>query len=238
MDVIERTVESRDELIGLLNSKKKSQLSDYEMEHLFWNRKLLLEERCRGAGFGRQLNPDVFGIQFDFKFVWCPLPSTYPPTFAYDFLFKQVVYQPSVKVHLTRDGAELLNDSLTEGYVTVMIVREPFHRLVDAHLKQIQSSTEEEDRKIKCDILGLPYSSSNPAECHPTFSNFVDFIILQVSQSRKLNEFWVPYHMYCSVCALKWNYIIHYENLEFEENFFLRKVCKPSPLKMKCGLRL
>lgn len=224
--MIERAVPYQEELNRLLRDASKPPRSDIENENLFRYKKLFLEAQCSEAGIGKELNPMVFGIQFDYKFVWCPIRSTYSPNWAFDFLEEQIFYQPQVMKLLTRDRAELLNNSIAEGYVTVMIVREPFHRLVDAYLNQIQGSTAEVNKKIKCDILGLPYSSGNPTQCHPTFPSLVDYIISQVRKGEKLNELWAPYHKYCSVCALKWDYIIHYENLDEEGNFFLGKVRK------------
>ena len=236
MESIERAENVQEEFIDLFKRMLKSPLNDAEMETVFRYRKLLLDVRCRSAEIDQEPNYAEFIIQPEHRVVWCPVLKAASSTWIYNFLALKVDNLSTLNDYSRDDllkaaryerlqnPVTMLEDVLAEGFTSMIIVREPFCRLVDAYHDKILSTRLDSYWKIRCKILGRPYKVSNPIVCLPTFPQFVDYIIAQTSQGMELDDYWAPYHKLCGVCALKWNYIIHFENLDAEGSFFVKKV--------------
>merc|ERR1711915_458707 len=52
----------------------------------------------------------------------------------------------------------------------------------------------------------------------PSWWEFVQYII--ETDPIKYDEHWKPINMYCSICSFSYNYILHFENMQQEEQMF------------------
>jgi len=126
----------------------------------------------------------------------------------------------------------------------VIIVRHPFTRLVSAFRDKLERQTpgngylERYGRKIVRQFrepalqkFGSEYFSAEnnfgaphvkkPGSIrtleHPSWWEFVQWLIANKLHPERFDEHWQPYSIHCAVCSLPYNYILKFENLLEEE---------------------
>lgn len=71
--------------------------------------------------------------------------------------------------------------------------------------------------------LGAPVAPKRPRSVRqPTFWEFVQFIL--TNQPTRMDEHWTPMSIYCPICRLPFNHILHLESIQEEEAAFKAKV--------------
>jgi len=130
------------------------------------------------------------------------------------------------------------------GAAVVLIVRHPFTRLISAFRDKLERQTsgnaylERYGRKMVRDFresalekfgeayfsaennFGAPFApeSGNVRTVdHPSWWEFVQWLIANKPYPERLDEHWRPFSLHCAVCSLPYNYIIKFENLWEEE---------------------
>lgn len=58
----------------------------------------------------------------------------------------------------------------------------------------------------------------NETRLEPTFEEFLRFIV----KEKFFDEHWAPYHRTCEPCAVRYDYILKFETLDRDENFFIQ----------------
>ncbi|XP_076054669.1 carbohydrate sulfotransferase 11-like [Oratosquilla oratoria] len=102
---------------------------------------------------------------------------------------------------------------LMDKYSKIMIVRDPFARIVSAYRNKIAGS-ESLYVRVRRKILNLFRDpSSNNTDSTPTFEEFVKFLILTTTASdniqtkKMVDRHWFPYYANCGVCDLNYTII-------------------------------
>ena len=133
--------------------------------------------------------------------------------------------------------------------IRFIIVRHPFERLVSAFRDKIERWNDKNERQYgnkfgryivelyrdeyiakfgreslnESNNLGaiLPLNSGSRTEKLPTFWEFVQWFTNH--QGSNQDEHWIPIIDYCSVCALKYDYILKFEDYKEENLEFLQQ---------------
>ncbi|XP_047741527.1 carbohydrate sulfotransferase 11 isoform X2 [Hyalella azteca] len=74
-------------------------------------------------------------------------------------------------------------------------------------------------------VLGNPFA--NPVG--PTFTEFIKYVVSKPAD----DEHWTPYHQHCAPCSIDYNFILRFENIEEEGNFFRIFLDSPNSLPIK-----
>lgn len=59
--------------------------------------------------------------------------------------------------------------------------------------------------------------SDNQTRLEPTFEEFLRFVV----KEKYFDEHWLPYYRTCEPCILHYDYILKFETLERDQNFFI-----------------
>ena len=65
----------------------------------------------------------------------------------------------------------------------------------------------------------------------PSWWEFVQWILDSSDHPERFDEHWRPASDFCSVCAIPYNYILHFENLEREEKYFVEELGASDSIK-------
>ncbi|XP_050707524.1 carbohydrate sulfotransferase 11-like [Eriocheir sinensis] len=210
----------------------------------------------------REINSKEFLISKKYKLVWCNIFKSASSTWMYNYLrmggksphelqnlktspveaARQLYSRPSPEELLSYlgSGGEGVGEAgegvgTGEGYLSFIIVREPFQRLLSAYRDKIERvipyysslrcKMTHEHRGGKGNTLfqHLLHSPSSPT-CHPTFPQFVDYILEEEEKGGEQNEHWAPYYKFCSPCAAHFDLVLRFESLQRDEAYLLKKV--------------
>ncbi|XP_011168991.2 carbohydrate sulfotransferase 11 [Solenopsis invicta] len=102
-----------------------------------------------------------------------------------------------------------------------LIVRHPLERLLSAYRDKLEHMQNREyyykrfGRRI---VLKYRQTGNATTRLEPTFAEFLRFIVSE----RYFDEHWVPYHCTCKPCTLHYDYILKFETLDRDQNFFIQ----------------
>lgn len=74
-----------------------------------------------------------------------------------------------------------------------------------------------------------------PVTRDPTFEEFVDYLL--DTDPYRYDEHWMPAALYCDVCALKYNFILKYEDFQLENEQFIRYLVAKGHLPIDFSLK-
>jgi hypothetical protein len=94
-----------------------------------------------------------------------------------------------------------------------LIVRHPLERILSAYRDKYYYKRF--GRRI---ALKYRQAGNATTRLEPTFAEFLRFIVSE----RYFDEHWVPYHSTCEPCTLHYDYILKFETLDRDQNFFIQ----------------
>ncbi|KAB7494324.1 Carbohydrate sulfotransferase 12 [Armadillidium nasatum] len=124
-----------------------------------------------------------------------------------------------VRDHYPRPSQKDLQKVLNENYTSLLIIRDPFERLLSAYKDKIESTSNDYFNPFICNISKSKKDAFG--NCRATFPDFVDFIISEQEEGRQPNEHWATYDEFCSPCQVRFDYVLKFEHLDVEEPFFI-----------------
>lgn len=127
-----------------------------------------------------------------------------------------------------RPSEEELRDAVsTPGVVSLLVVREPFVRLLSAYRDKLENITPPYYRKLARSIVQKYRENATkifgPIKSFgPTFYEFVSYLIdTHKNESIKFNEHWAPYYQFCTPCAVNFSVISKVETLRRDTRFVI-----------------
>ncbi|XP_012531026.1 carbohydrate sulfotransferase 9 isoform X2 [Monomorium pharaonis] len=102
-----------------------------------------------------------------------------------------------------------------------LIVRHPLERLLSAYRDKLEHMQNREyyykrfGRRI---AIKYRDQADNATRLEPTFTEFLRFIVGE----RYFDEHWAPYDRTCEPCTLHYDYILKFETLDRDQNFFIQ----------------
>lgn len=132
-----------------------------------------------------------------------------------------------------RPSVEELRDSVnTPGVISLLVVREPFIRLLSAYRDKLENITPPYYRKLARAIVAANREKATkifgPIKSYgPTFYEFIAFLIDKYKtedQAFAFDEHWTPYYQFCSPCALNFSVIAKVETLSRDSGFVIQQL--------------
>ena len=114
-----------------------------------------------------------------------------------------------------RDEAE----RMLKTYFKFVFVREPFERLLSAYLDKFNSGNPDFHNNYGKEIVRRYRPGSRPEDKNITFDEFVNYVI-NIGNGY-WNEHWQTYDKLCHPCAVHYDFIGRFENLEEEARYVL-----------------
>ncbi|XP_018353081.1 PREDICTED: carbohydrate sulfotransferase 11-like [Trachymyrmex septentrionalis] len=101
-----------------------------------------------------------------------------------------------------------------------LIVRHPLERLLSAYRDKLEHMQNREYyyKRFGRRIVLKYRESGNTTRLEPTFTEFLQFIV----NEKYFDEHWVPYYRTCEPCMINYDYIIKFETLDRDQNFFIQ----------------
>lgn len=125
---------------------------------------------------------------------------------------------------------ELRDAVTTPGVISLIVVREPFVRLLSAYRDKLENVTPLYYRKLAKAIVAdhRPKATDTVAaiKSHgPTFSEFVAYLIKNHrAKDKTFDEHWAPYHQFCSPCAVNFTVVAKVESLSKDSAFVIHQL--------------
>ena len=201
------------------------------MEH----RKDYVKKKCNGILYSEiEAHPvrnKEFLINDKYHLAWCNIFKSASTTWLYNFLKlkgfsgeaikktkKKVIELARTEDTYPRPSLVKLREVLSnDAYLSFIIVRDPFERLLSAYCDKIENVRDNFYDKVRCEM--------NEETCRPSFGEFVDFITGESILGNSLDEHWTPYFSFCSPCIVSYDVIMKFETLIEDEQQLFDKVC-------------
>lgn len=132
-----------------------------------------------------------------------------------------------------RPSEEELKEAInTPGVISVLVVREPFVRLLSAFRDKLESIVPPYYRKLARAIIMDHRRKAKKIfgpirNLGPTFYEFVAYLIKNHKTSRKrftFDEHWAPYYQFCSPCAVNFSVIAKVETLQRDSAYVIHEL--------------
>lgn len=132
-----------------------------------------------------------------------------------------------------RPSEDELRDAVTTpGVISLLVVREPFVRLLSAYRDKLEYITPPYYRKLARTIVVKYRDKATKVIDHiesfgPTFYEFVAYLIekhKQHDQTFTYDEHWAPYHQFCSPCAVNFTVIAKVETLSRDSAYVVHEL--------------
>lgn len=123
------------------------------------------------------------------------------------------------KVYPRPSVEELKNVLANNRYKSVVILREPFERILSSYISKLTNTLSKFYHTVRCSMAQLDPTKSKA--CYPTFPQYVDYIVRRYVTGAHMDEHWHPYSTFCSLCQVNYDYILRFENIEEEQNYIL-----------------
>lgn len=101
-----------------------------------------------------------------------------------------------------------------------LIVRHPLERLLSAYRDKLEHLRNREYyyKRFGRRIVLKYRLSGNMTRLEPTFAEFLRFIVSE----KYFDEHWMPYYHTCEPCMIHYDYILKFETLDRDQNFFIQ----------------
>lgn len=132
-----------------------------------------------------------------------------------------------------RPNEEELREAVnTPGVISLIVVREPFVRLLSAYRDKLENITPPYYRKLARSIVAKYREAASkifgPIKSFgPTFYEFVAFLTNKhkdQSKNESFDEHWAPYYQFCSPCAVNFSVIGKVETLARDSAFVIQQL--------------
>ena len=129
---------------------------------------------------------------------------------------------------------ELLEALNAPGVISLLVVRDPFARLLSAYRDKLELRIQPYYRKLARGIISKyrkkpikpKRNKTGPSKGFPhegpTFPEFVRYLI--ETPENKFNEHWAPYYSFCSPCAVYFNVIAKVETLAKDSQYVIQQL--------------
>ncbi|XP_032678228.1 carbohydrate sulfotransferase 11-like [Odontomachus brunneus] len=223
-EIIPRVIMSRDEMEDVrreLNARKRRLLSVCETIH---SKRSYLDAALTNMIIDTEHNVS-----------WCPIYKVASSTWMSYFAVLKGILTDTV-MDLVRHNLLQLSEIVRQKFIhdedlntmhvkvmktkKFLIVRHPLERLLSAYRDKLEHMKGREyyykrfGRRIAFKYR-LP---GNETKLEPTFEEFLRFIV----NEKFFDEHWTPYYQTCEPCAVRYDYILKFETLDRDENFFIQ----------------
>ncbi|XP_053602588.1 carbohydrate sulfotransferase 11-like isoform X2 [Plodia interpunctella] len=200
-------------------------------------------DTCRKWHIPRQsINSKEFFLDHTHKLVWCNIFKAASSSWLYNFnvlggydkMFlsrtRQAPLMLARKKFPRPTEEELKNAVKMPGVTSLLVVREPFVRLLSAYRDKLEKVTPyyrkmaktivAENREEATKVFG-PITSFGP-----TFYEFVAYLIKKHKRNENFNydEHWAPYYQFCSPCAVNFSLIAKVETLPRDSTYVIKQL--------------
>ena len=185
----------------------------------------------------KDLDFSNFIVLEKYKLVYCSVPKV-ACTVWKRILANLEGYNITKGVHKkTRDKLRILSNYTTEDrskilktYKKFMFVREPFERLLSAYkdcfwgkFKRRQDTWKRYRKAIRFVLVSRSGLDIDVNTDNTTFEQFATYLVLQWREGALFQEHWREQYKLCHPCQVKFDYVGHYETLQDDAEFVLRK---------------
>ncbi|XP_015609470.1 carbohydrate sulfotransferase 11 isoform X2 [Cephus cinctus] len=170
---------------------------------------------------------------------WCPIYKAASSTWMKHFVTLAGLLSGTI-MDLIRENSMQMNSIVRQAYITntnsktilkkmnktkkFLIVRHPFERLLSAYRDKLEYM---EGREYYYERFGYHIRQSyrkdkrddSWGKQEPTFEEFLQF----VAEERQFDEHWMPYYNACRPCGINYEYILKFETLQRDQNFFIQE---------------
>ncbi|KAF4521883.1 hypothetical protein B566_EDAN008396 [Ephemera danica] len=211
-------------------------LPDYDVEELegvLESRRKRVREVCEATGLEKQGHPNAWEFFIDHRhhLIWCNVFKAASSTWMYNFNllagYKEDYLRRSRKTPLVLARARFPRPSVAQlkealpSYMSFMIVRDPFERLVSAYRNKIEAFRHKFYRKMAREMIAKYRKAGSRYEGlkGPSFSEFVMHV---VDTADKPDEHWAPYYQFCTPCHVNFTVIAQVETLTRDQEYVIR----------------
>ncbi|XP_041976125.1 carbohydrate sulfotransferase 11 [Aricia agestis] len=198
---------------------------------------------CRSKALEKQtINNKEFFIDHAHNLVWCNIFKAASSSWLYNFnilggydkkFLARTRHTPLTlaRKKFPRPSIEELEDAVnTPGVVSLLVVREPFVRLLSAYRDKLENISPPYYRKLAREIVSKHREEATKVlgpikSFGPTFYEFVAYLTAQHhSNAATFDEHWAPYYKFCSPCALNFSVIAKVETLAKDSSFVVQQL--------------
>ncbi|CAG9785176.1 unnamed protein product [Diatraea saccharalis] len=204
-----------------------------------------LQSVCRIQGLSTSsINSKEFFVDHIHSLVWCNVFKAASSFWLYKFNIlggydrKFLARTRQTPLMLARKKfprpiEEELRDAInTPGVISLMVVREPFVRLLSAYRDKLEHITPPYYRKLAKAIVAEHREKATklfgPIKSYgPTFYEFVAYLIEKhKTEGRNFttDEHWAPYHQFCTPCAVNFTVIAKVETLPRDSGYVIQQL--------------
>lgn len=202
-----------------------------------------LAEKCAELGLDvhgndswHQPNPWEFLVNRKYHIIWCNVFKSASTSWMYNFNIL-AGYSPeflkksnAVPLELARKKYPRVTQAELEkaqnDSTTFLIVRHPFERLLSAYKDKLlyavpHSLHDKLGHKIIRRYRKRKKNVIYPK--HPTFFEFISFILDEVKKKNALDMHWTPITKFCSPCQVKFDIVAKFETLDEDQRYLIAK---------------
>ncbi|CAK1553536.1 unnamed protein product [Leptosia nina] len=207
------------------------------------NRSLRVQETCRRYSLQSQpINSKEFFVDHAHNLVWCNIFKAASSSWLYKFnilggyeksFLSRSRYTPLTLARrkFPRPSEDELRDAVnTPGVISLLVVREPFVRLLSAYRDKLENITPPFYRKLARTIVAKHREAAtkilgNIKSFGPTFYEFTAYLIAKhKSRTITFDEHWAPYYQFCSPCAVNFTVISKVETLSRDAAYVVQQL--------------
>ncbi|XP_068630470.1 carbohydrate sulfotransferase 11 [Battus philenor] len=213
----------------------------YELE----KRSATVHEVCRQRSLDSQtINNKEFFVDHENNLVWCNIFKAASSSWLYQFnilggydkkFLARTRHTPLTLARrkFPRPSEEELRDAInTPGVISLLVVREPFVRLLSAYRDKLEYMSPPFYRKLAKKIVTDHRKQATkvlgPIKSYgPTFHEFVAYLIAKHKSEGpniKYDEHWAPYYKFCSPCAVNFSVIAKVETLARDSQYVIQQL--------------
>ncbi|XP_047527411.1 carbohydrate sulfotransferase 11 isoform X2 [Vanessa atalanta] len=201
------------------------------------------QEVCRQRSLQTQdINSKEFFVDHAHNIVWCNIFKAASSSWLYNFnilagydkkFLARTRHTPLTlaRKKFPRPSEEELRDTITTpGVISLLVVREPFVRLLSAYRDKLENITPPYYRKLARKIVAEHREAATKVlgpikSFGPTFREFVAYLIARHSSDpAPFDEHWAPYHKFCTPCAVNFTVIAKVETLSRDSSFVVQRL--------------
>ncbi|XP_013178127.1 PREDICTED: carbohydrate sulfotransferase 11 [Papilio xuthus] len=200
---------------------------------------------CQDRSLDSQtINNKEFFVDHAHNLVWCNIFKAASSSWLYNFNilggYDKKFLARTQQTPLTlarkkfpRPSEEELRDTITTpGVISLLVVREPFVRLLSAYRDKLEYNSPPFYRKLAKSIVAEQREEAikvlGPIKSiGPTFYEFVAYLIAKhKAQGPKMvyDEHWAPYYQFCSPCAVNFTVIAKVETLSRDSAYVIQQL--------------
>ncbi|CAH2107501.1 unnamed protein product [Euphydryas editha] len=202
-----------------------------------------VQEICRLRSLQtKNINSKEFFVDHAHNLVWCNIFKAASSSWLYNFnvlagyekkFLARTRHTPLTlaRKKFPRPSEEELRDTInTPGVISLMVVREPFVRLLSAYRDKLENITPPYYRKLARKIVAEHREAATKVlgeieSFGPTFYEFVAYLIKKyISGTTTFDEHWAPYYKFCTPCAANFTVIAKVETLSRDSTFVVQQL--------------